>query len=109
MYMDLNLSIHTPEIPSVAFVPAVVYGAGVALNTMINMHQYGVDEMETYTKNQEVQKEQAHRSEYTAYWSGCRTGLLYSVVDSVIWPVKLTAFAVYLIRKNANTKESKSH
>ena len=99
--MDLSLSIHTPEMPSVAVVPALVYGAGVAVNTLINMHQNGCDEQETYNKNQESQRDQAHRSEYTAYWSGCRDGLLFSVIDSIIWPVKLTAFAVYLLRKNA--------
>lgn len=99
--MDITISIHTPEIPSVAIVPAIVYMSGVVVNTMINMHQYGIDEMSIYNKNQEVQKEQDHRSEYKAYWSGCRTGLLFSAVDSIIWPVKLSTFAFYLIRKNA--------
>ena len=99
--MDINISIHAPEIPAVAVVPAIVYISGVAINTMINMHQYGTDEMSIYNRNHEVQKEQEHRSEYKAYWSGCRTGLLFSVIDSVIWPVKASAFAFYLIRKNS--------
>jgi hypothetical protein len=91
----------TTESTSIAILPLAVYGGGMAINTLINMHQYGLDELETYNKNKEVQKEQVHRSEYTAYWSGCRTGLLYSAIDSVIWPIKLSAFAFYLVRKNS--------
>jgi hypothetical protein len=102
--MEIYINVQKPEMPEVAIIPAIVYGTGVVINTLINMHQYGVDEMSIYKRNQEVQKEQEHRSEYKAYWSGCRAGLLYSAIDSIIWPVKLSAFAFYLIRKNANTK-----
>ncbi len=100
--MDIGIR-NMSESSGAAVLPIAIYGAGIAINTLINMHQYGLDELETYNKNEEVQKEQIHRSEYKAYWSGCRTGLLYSLVDSVIWPIKLSAFAFYLVRKNASS------
>lgn len=84
-------------------VPAIVYATGFVLNTVKTMDQNGSDEMETYRKNVEFQKEQAHRSEYAAYWTGCRTGLFYGIVDSTIWPVKFTTFMIYLWRKNTKS------
>jgi len=99
--MDFN---NPQESTFIAVLPLAIYGSGMAINTLINMHQYGLDELETYNKNKEVQKEQIHRSEYTAYWSGCRIGLIYSAIDSLIWPIKFSAFAFYLVRKNSEHK-----
>jgi hypothetical protein len=100
----MDPSIPNPDVSSIALVPVAIYGAGVIMNTLITMDQTGSDELDTYRKNTEFQKEQAHRSEYTAYWKGCRNGLIYGLFESAIWPVKLGTFVVYLLRKNANTK-----
>jgi hypothetical protein len=91
------------EAPSLTSIPFIVYGAGFLITEIICIENSGNDEAVSYKKNMENQREVNHRSEYAAFWSGCKTGMFSGLIDAAIWPIKLTTFAVYLIRKNSKS------
>lgn len=87
----------------IPIIPAAVYTMGFVVNSLRGMDQNGSEEVQIYKKNAEIKKEQSYRSEYEAYWHGCKNGFVYSLIDSAVWPVKVGYFALYLVRKNANS------
>lgn len=79
-------------------IPRAIYGSGFLVHSMLMMNTTGKYERDEYIKNMETQKETSYRSKFDAYWNGCRNGLFYGFIDSVIWPVKVMTFLYFVIR-----------
>ena len=70
----------------------VVHSAGMAL-------EGGITAEGEYADKKGSGQITPYKSEFGAFWSGCKGSVWNNIVDTIFWPVKAVAFGIHLFRK----------
>lgn len=79
----------------------VFYTIGFVIHSIYQSNNAGWREVNSYHAAVRNKTEHPYNSIFDAFWTGCRKGLVWSLFDSIIWPVKSIAYVYYVsVEKN---------
>ncbi len=74
------------------------YAIGAIVHTAHAAYYDGQFSLMQYKEQVRRQAQIIHRSSYEAFWCGFRNSIPIKLIDSLIWPIKVITYGVYLVQ-----------